>query len=194
MQTSGSGVLTEVTINADLAASRARPDTRDDPAVRADEFAVVFATEERRLFALALSILRNPAEAEDAVQVTAVRAWKAWHQRVDEGATSRWLTSICVRQCLTRRRVLLWRKATTVELTEQLASQASDASTDGFDFELDSAYAKLSPRQRAVVSLHYHHGYQLSECADLMHCSTGAVASHLSRALAKLRKGVSHDE
>jgi RNA polymerase sigma factor (sigma-70 family) len=193
MRTILPGVLTEVTINLDLAASGARSDSGEDPQVRAHEFTVVFATDERRLFALALSILRNPVEAEDAVQMTAVRAWKGWHQRADDAATSRWLTSICVRQCLTRRRILLLRRATTVELTEQLASYANDTSTDGFDFELDEAYRKLSARQRAVISLHYHQGYQLSECADLMHCSTGAVASHLSRALAKLRKEVSRD-
>jgi len=187
------GVLTDVTINVGLATARARSDFGDDAIAGAGEFAAMFAAEERRLLALALSILRNPAEAEDAVQMTAVRAWRAWDQRVDQASTSRWMTSICVRQCITRRRSLLRRRAMTVELTEQVASQAKHTSVDGFDFELDAAYAKLSARQRAVVSLHYHQGYSLSECADLMHCSAGAVASHLSRALTKLRKEVSHD-
>jgi RNA polymerase sigma factor (sigma-70 family) len=59
---------------------------------------------------------------------------------------------------------------------------------DGRYIDLHSAFRRLSPQQRAVVSLHYMCGYTLTECAVLMGCSAGAVASHLSRALSKLRK------
>jgi RNA polymerase sigma factor (sigma-70 family) len=81
----------------------------------------------------------------------------------------------------------------TGELSDQLPDVSRGGGLDRFDLDLDQAYARLSKRQRTVVSLHYGQGYRLSECADLMHCSLGAVASHLSRALTKLRKELSND-
>lgn len=164
-----------------------------EASAHAREFGATFAAEEPRLFAIALSILRRPSDAEDAVQVTAFRAWKSWERRTDLDKTDRWLAKICVRHCLTARRSLLQRLAMNSELKEWVPFATSDASVDGFDFALDHAYARLSVRQRAVVSLHYYQGYTLNECADLMHCSSGAVASHLSRALTKLRKELSYD-
>jgi DNA-directed RNA polymerase specialized sigma24 family protein len=44
-----------------------------------------------------------------------------------------------------------------------------------------------------VVALHYGHGYTVAESAELMGCSAGAAASHLSRALARLRKELTDD-
>lgn len=62
---------------------------------------------------------------------------------------------------------------------------------DAHDPELEAAYRKLSLQQRTVVVLHYHLGYTLDECADMMRCSPGTVRSHLSRALSTLRQEVS---
>jgi RNA polymerase sigma factor (sigma-70 family) len=176
-----------------FAAARIRPDIPADAGAIELEFAEAFAAEERRLLAIALSILRSQSEAEDAVQATAVRAWKAWHQRADGGNTGRWMTSICVRQCITRRRLLLRGRAMTAELTDQLPDAARTAGADRADPDLDQAYATLSKRQRAVISLHYGQGYALNECAEIMQCRAGTVASHLSRALTKLRKALSDD-
>jgi hypothetical protein len=50
-------------------------DARDPQA-----FEAVARREARRLFGIAYTILRDPAEAEDAVQDVMVRAWRAWHR------------------------------------------------------------------------------------------------------------------
>ncbi|GAA4924972.1 hypothetical protein GCM10023334_030060 [Nonomuraea thailandensis] len=42
-------------------------------------------------------------------------------------------------------------------------------------------------RQRAVIVLHYYEGRTLTQVADIVGSSLGAVKSQLSRALARLR-------
>jgi RNA polymerase sigma-70 factor (ECF subfamily) len=154
-------------------------------------FETLFAGEERRLFAIAVSILRDPAEAQDAVQETALLGWRQWGSLRDPASAGAWLAKICVNHCVRRRRSLL-RWLTTDESVTQLRSEADRHMQDGGRFaDIDRAYARLSVRQRAVVSLHYHHGYTLVECADLMGCSPGSVSQHLARALRSLRKELS---
>jgi RNA polymerase sigma-70 factor, ECF subfamily len=158
---------------------------------RQTAFVGVFSREERRLFGVALSILRDAHEAEDAVQETAALAWRAWDDARSQDQPGPWLTRICVNECLRwRRRHLRWRLASS--------DDAPDLSSEHLAFDeraadLDRAHSRLSHRQRAVVVLHYHHGYSLEECAELMHCRPGTAASHLHRALRTLRREVGDD-
>jgi RNA polymerase sigma-70 factor (ECF subfamily) len=67
--------------------------------------------------------------------------------------------------------------------------QVADAQAlDPVDPALDQACRQLTVQQRAVITLHYHYGYSLDECASLMGCRPGTVRSHLARALATLRR------
>jgi RNA polymerase sigma-70 factor (ECF subfamily) len=158
----------------------------------AAEFEELLAAERGHLFALAFSILGDPGDAEDAVQETAAAAWRGWATRTNPEQTRAWLMAIGVHQALHRRRWLsrslsaMMRKAERIEIDQHLEA-------DGKYIDLHSAYGRLSRQQRAVVSLHYMSGYTLTECADLMGCSTGAAASHLSRALSRLRKELRHE-
>ena len=63
----------------------------------------ILALETPRLFAIAVAILRDVAEAEDAVQETLMAAWKRWDTIRDPVARPRWLTRICVRQSIRAR-------------------------------------------------------------------------------------------
>ena len=157
------------------------------PAARA-EFEVAFEAEAARLFAIAFSILRDPLEAEDAVQDCAAAAWRAWASRIEPSRTRAWLTTICVRQALRHRlRLFRWILLDGLDRKE-LAAATRHLEGEGSNLDLHRVHASLSPRQRAVITLHYQHGYTLAECGELMCCSSGAVASHLSRALARLRR------
>ncbi len=164
----------------------------DAAALEQDEFERLLAAEGRRLFAIAFAVLRDPEDAEDAVQETAVAAWRGWSNLADPGHSRAWLTTICLRQAL-RRRAWLRRRPSRTDSDERLAAVDRHLEADGRYLDLHRAHARLSRQQRAVVALHYEHGYTLSECAVLMGCSPGAVASHLSRALARLRKELRDD-
>ncbi len=155
-------------------------------AARAEQsFDTLLSAQRRRLYGIAYSILRDHAEAEDALQDAMLKAWKSWDSVRDETARPTWLVRICVNQCINRRRGLqlhLGRAAQTGD------AAAPDPRFEGRLVDLDRSYRKLSPRQRAAVFLHYHHGYSIDECADLMSCRAGSVRTHLARALASMRK------
>jgi RNA polymerase sigma-70 factor (ECF subfamily) len=154
--------------------------------VIADAFPDVAPAETPRLLQIAFAILRDPQGAEDAVQDTLLMAWKSWSQLRDPARRRAWLTRICVRRCLRLRSSLALRRR--VEATA--ASLDGAPAQDDGDLDWDAAFLSLSPAQRAVVTLHYHHDLTLDDCAGVMGCRPGTARRHLARALEKLRKEV----
>ncbi len=158
------------------------------PARAADaetSFDALLSAERRRLYGIAYSILRDHAEAEDALQEAMLKAWKSWGGVRDESARPTWLARICVNHCINRRSWLRLRPGGTAHRDD---AAVADPRLDGRLVDLDRSYRKLSPRQRAAVFLHYHHGYSIDECAQLMSCGAGSVRTHLARALTSMRK------
>lgn len=139
-----------------------------------------------RLLGIASVILGNAHDAEDAVQETMFAAWRKWDQLREPSRRDAWLTRICVRESLRfgRRRSLRGRRE--VAIGASLAHQVGASETAVWT----EALARLSRRQRAVVVLHYHHGYTLDECAALIRCRPGSARQHLARALRRLRQDV----
>lgn len=181
-----------MTIAARLLATAPALDVEPAPHSTA-EFESTFRREERRLFGIAFSILGDPLEAEDALQETCLLAWRSWNRLAQPDRAAAWLTTICVRHCIRRRRLLSRTRWRTVAEHPELAAAADHLRYDGHYIDLDRAYRTLSPRQRAVVTLHYQHGHPVPACAAIIGCSTGAASSHLARALTKLRKELADD-
>jgi RNA polymerase sigma factor (sigma-70 family) len=153
------------------------------------EFAAVFEAQQGRLLSLAFVILRDPEEAREAVQETAEAAWVGWARRADPSRTAGWLRTICVRKALRRRS---WgRRWASAVLTGAEVDAAHHHLEAEADLDVHRAFGKLSPKQRAVIALHFAYGYTVAESAALMGCSAGAAASHLSRALGRLRRDLS---
>ena len=160
------------------------------PGVASDQpaFEARFRRDARALFGLALAILRDRHEAEDAVQDTMELAWRSWRSVREEERRTAWLRQICVRRCLGVRRGLI-RQVFLTDLAP-LETQALDP----VDPALDRACRDLTRQQRAVITLHYQYGYSLDECAGLMGCRPGTVRSHLARALDVLRQDLGGGE
>jgi RNA polymerase sigma-70 factor, ECF subfamily len=159
----------------------------DDPrSLQSAEYETTVLVEGGRLYALAVSVLGDRSEAEDAVQDAMERAWKHWRQLHDPAKRRAWLTTICLRRCFTlRRRLQVIRSDRSLD-----ADDAPRLSVHGgvSDTDLAQALARLSPKQRAVIGLHYMYGYTLDECAPIMGCGRGTVRTHLARALDTLKE------
>jgi RNA polymerase sigma factor (sigma-70 family) len=153
----------------------------------ASDFEAAIRMESGRLFGIAYSILRDVAEAEDAVQETMAQAWRSWSALRDPEKRGAWLRQICVRSAIRMRRRILPRSwLADRNDVDRYRSTESDP-------DLDRSFRRLSPRQRAVVALHFEYGYTLDECAELIGCAPGTARSHLSRALASMRKELGHE-
>ena len=151
------------------------------------EFERFVAAETNRLYRLSLAIVDDLSDAEDAVQETMLIAWRRWSSVQAFANPSAWLTRVCVRQCIGRRRSRFRR-----ELLDHSHDWSEGGETSlnlqGSLIDLHRAYQRLSPRQRAIVTLHFQYGFTVDECAALLGCRPGTARSHLGRAVAKLRK------
>lgn len=147
--------------------------------------------ESQRLWVLALSILRDQGEAEDAVQETLTKGWMS-RRSLDFSTAGPWFTRVCVNHCISRgRRLRAGGWGQREGSSEPVTAAEGDIRADVVD--MARAYRSLSVRQRAAITLNYRHGYSIAECAELMGCRPGTVRSHLARGLATLRKEMSDE-
>src|SRR5438445_3275260 len=121
--------------------------TADNPGLDLESALLV---EGGRLYAIALAILRDAGEAEDAVQETMELAWRSRSSLRSTGSQMAWLTRICVRQSLHRRR--RWFRAGHVAGDASMALLAPLAPFVPRDVDLDRALGRLSAQQRAVLA------------------------------------------
>jgi RNA polymerase sigma-70 factor (ECF subfamily) len=137
-------------------------------------------------FRLALSMLADWHEAEDAVQDASVHAWRRIHQlRGDRQALRSWFLAIVANQCRRRRR-LRWSSVVRSDELHILGDQRPvDISEDVSD--LRQALRRLKPEDRSVLLLHYALDMPIEEVADVLGLRPAGARSRLYRALGKLR-------
>ena len=70
----------------------------------AASFEALMRKHNRRLYRVARSLLRNDAEAEDALQEAYICAYRALNDFRGEAQLATWLTRIVVNECMTRLR------------------------------------------------------------------------------------------
>lgn len=136
-------------------------------------------------FRLAVTILHDRAEAEDAVQEATLKAWRAIG-RLRPGSNVRaWFLTIVANQCRSQRRGRWWSLVRLAD-TERHGSAAADdvvvARTD-----LARALARLSADDRLAVYLRYYEDLPLDEVAAVSGISLAAARSRVSRAVGRLR-------
>ena len=133
------------------------------------------------LFAVARRLTGQQADAEDIVQETFVRAWKAISSFRAQAAVRTWLLRIAVNLC----RNMHGRRRETVQLTETPAPpEDSDALAKRW---LDRALKKLPGGYREVLVLHDVLELNHFEIAEVLGVSVGTTKSQLHRARAKMR-------
>jgi len=151
-----------------------------------DAFASLAAGHIDRCYALAFRILRDPDQAQDATQQALLGAWRDLPRLRDPERFDAWLHRLVVHACYSesrgrRRWNARLRVMTVTDLHPDPASSVADRET------LEDAFALLSPEHRAVVVLHHHLGYPLTEIADTLGIPTGTARSRLHYAVRQLR-------
>jgi RNA polymerase sigma-70 factor (ECF subfamily) len=155
-----------------------------------EAFAELVRTTSARLYRLALRMTGSPAEAEDILQETYLRAHVALADAQFEGraALPTWLYRVTVNVCLDAlRRRKRWRWISRVLHS---ASSESTARTEAHAALAETAelLAGLPPEQVGALVLTQVEGHSNAEAAGLLGCSEGAVEQRLIRARAALRR------
>jgi len=147
------------------------------------------------LYRVARSITRNPTDAEDLVQDTMLRAYRAVG-RFDGRYPRAWLLTIMrnaqVNRVRRKRPELLRDPDAAMEM---LADEGPGAVgpeeivvESQFDTVVEEAFERLSDNFREVVELVDIQGLSYQETADLLGIPVGTVMSRLHRARARMRK------
>lgn len=139
------------------------------------------------LFRFAFWLSRDRALAEDIVQETLLRAWRAREELRDERALRAWLCTIVRRE---HARLYERKRLVTVDIDGLIArEEPALAARDDPELEdLRRAIFRLDADYREPLVLQVLFGYTTEEIARHMDLSVGAVLTRLFRARNRLRK------
>ena len=145
-----------------------------------------------RLDAVARLILRDPDLAKDAVQNGLVRAWRDLPTLRDPDRFDAWIRRLVVRSCLDEVRSQRRRPITTTVIDiGQVVADASSAVAD--QDQLERAFRRLRPEDRAILVLRHYLDLSVPEIADALRMPLGTAKSRLHRATDELRASLQAD-
>ncbi|MGH8126588.1 MAG: sigma-70 family RNA polymerase sigma factor, partial [Rhodanobacteraceae bacterium] len=149
------------------------------------------------LYRFACWLCGDPVRAEDLVQETMLRAWRALDSLHDAAAAKPWLLTILRREHargFERKRLDL----TILDdgLKETLADEAAGADPEqaSSDTQLRENIMKLEPKYREPLLMQMLGGFSCAEIATELGVKPGTVMTQLFRARQKLRSMLSAEE
>jgi RNA polymerase sigma factor (sigma-70 family) len=140
-------------------------------------------------FAVALRVLRDPAQAEDAIQEAYLRAFRRLRDLDEPAAFIPWLRRIVITVALNvrrQRRVTLLRLEDTddVPVLDEVETRWTDLQRQ----RLAQALLTLSPEERRLCDRRYHGGWSTARLAQDAGVDEAAMRKRLQRVRDKLRK------
>jgi len=160
-----------------------------------DAFSTLAAGAVHRLHRTAWLILRNDTDAADAVQEALLSAWLHIAAVRDPDRFDAWLNRLLVNACYRLAKRTTRRKVVEIPMSLPDAPgpwdiQDVQATRD----QLERAFRRLSPEQRAVLVVHHYLGLPDAEAASVLEIAAGTFKSRLHRASIAMRAAVEADE
>src|SRR6516165_4284777 len=171
---------------------------RQAQAGNASAFEHLYQLHGRRVYALCLRMVGNPADAEDLMQEAFLQLYRKIGTFRGESAFSTWLHRMTVNVVLMRLR----KKSLPTDSLEETMEPDAENSAPKRDVgapdlrlsgavdrvNLERSIEKLPPGYRTVFVLHDVQGYEHNEIAGIMGCSVGNSKSQLHKARTRLRE------
>ena len=158
-----------------------------------EDLAELYRRTRAAVYGLALSYLKNGAEAEDVAQDTFVKVWAAAPSYRPQGKPMAWLLTIARNLALGRMRTA----ARIQDLSEaqwSAFSIESDTLTADDRTVLGAALGRLSDEERHIVVLHAVCGLKHREIAQFLGLALPTVLSKYHRSLKKLKTILEGDD
>ena len=151
----------------------------------------LYAAYSKAMYNIALRLLANKMDAEDALQEAFVQAFKNIEDYRGEAAFGAWLRKIVINYCLN----FLQRNKTIFESLEEqnesVEQQETEKQEDAYGFQpeqIQQAILKLPEGSRIVLNLYLLEGYKHREIAAMLHISESTSKSQYQRAKKLLKQ------
>ena len=164
----------------------------------ADALTVLFERHSPLLFGIARRILRNGAEAEDAVQQVFLDVFRSIRQfDPEKGAFKNWLLMFGYQRILNCRRTLVSNRFFDTEPFDEVLPELLHQSQHSPSYSVaemsvlvEQVLSHLQPRQRRTIELIYYEGLTAEEVSLRTGETVRVVRHNLYRGLEKLRKAL----
>lgn len=151
-----------------------------------DEFAALVLENKTEMYRLAFGILKNEADAEDAVSDAIVKAYEHLGSLRDSSKFKSWIMSIVANEAKTT-----LKKKKKVELWDE--KDIAETATDNENIGVWEIVLNMDEEFRKVVILYYYSGFSIKEISKILHLPQGTVKSRLKRARNKLKALLEND-
>ena len=136
------------------------------------------------VYSIALSYMKNPADAEDVTADVFVRLLETDISFPDDTHARAWLATVVRNRCKNLLRHWLRRKREAEEVMEQIP--VSDRAADVQ--QVMQALLALPEKYRLPLLLFAVEGYSVRETADILHLNESTVRTRIARAREMIRK------
>ncbi|GAA3872408.1 RNA polymerase sigma factor [Leifsonia kafniensis] len=161
-------------------------------------FATIFRRHSRVVYAVAITVVRNQADAEEVLSDTFLTLWRK-RESVGfiDGSALPWLIATTRYQSLNRRRAGF--REAAISLNDEIDSHTSvgadvTAAERQLTARLDEIIAGLGPLEQRIVQLCLVNNLSYEQAAKKLGVSHATVRNRLSRARAQLRHELAHEE
>ncbi len=161
-------------------------------------FTELLGSYEKEIHRYAFRMTGNPEDAQDVLQDTFLKAFRAFPRLPAEANHRAWLYRIAHRQALN-----LFRSQ-KVRATEPLEDVAAVDDSNGHPDDLAETrrlvralrhvIRELTPRQRSALLLRKYEGLPYRDVADILACSEDNARAQVYQAMKKVRNGLRSNE
>lgn len=150
-----------------------------------EDFDRLYDATHNRLYATLATLLRNWAAAEDCVQETYMRAFKAWPRWRADAPAEAWLHRIAINVAVSYHRRERLREVG--ELIRRLGLPPDPDPGESLVPDLVQELRALPQKQAAALVLRYLHGYSNREIAHALGVPERTIASRLAAGRSRLQ-------
>ena len=137
---------------------------------------------EQTLYRISMSMLKNEADAQDAVHDAILKAYEKSNTLKSEEAFSAWLVRILIRCCYKQ-----LKRNNSYDVFGDNLPEASSRDNPYVNLEIGEAINNLSPKIRVVIVLYYVEDYSIKEIKNILNIPEGTVKSRLNNGRKQLK-------
>jgi RNA polymerase sigma-70 factor, ECF subfamily len=142
-------------------------------------------------YRLAVAMLSDAGQAEDALQDATLRAWRSIGQLRSSAQVRGWFLTIVANRSRSMRKARWW---SVIRLPDTRSGLPSPADATERRHDLLSALGRLRPDERAAVFLRFYEDMNSREVGEALGITATAARSRIHRALQRLRVDLAEED